>query len=71
MNWATEEGYNINLEFRKKAFKKLTEEPEIIYLTYEELMKLYNTTLKQIPGLTRLEMCFVSLVLQVCVIPMF
>lgn len=46
MNWATEEGYNSNLEFRKKAFKKLTEEPEIIYLTYEELMKLYKHDFK-------------------------
>ncbi|TNE52805.1 MAG: hypothetical protein EP338_14300, partial [Bacteroidetes bacterium] len=32
LNWCTEKGYNTNLEFRKKAFKKLQEEPEIIFL---------------------------------------
>ena len=42
LNWATDRGYNTNLDFRKKSFKKLTEEPEIIYLTYEELMLLYK-----------------------------
>lgn len=41
LNWATEEGYNRNLEYKKKGFKKLQEQPEIIYLTYEELMTLY------------------------------
>lgn len=42
MNWATERGYNKNMDFKKKAFKKLTEDPEIIFLTYDELMKLYD-----------------------------
>ncbi len=42
LNWATEKGYNTNLEFKKKAFKKLTEEPEIIFLTFEEVLKFYN-----------------------------
>lgn len=46
LNWATEEGYNKNLEFKKKGFRKLQEQPEIIYLTYEELMHLYNYDLK-------------------------
>lgn len=52
MNWSTERDYNSNLDFKKKSFKKLTEEPEIIYLTYEELMKLYKYNLK---NNTRLE----------------
>lgn len=47
LNWATERGYNNHLDFRKKSFKKLTEEPEIIYLTYEELMTLYKHNLKE------------------------
>lgn len=42
LNWATEKGYNTNLEFRKKSFKKLREEPEIVFLTWEELMALFN-----------------------------
>lgn len=46
LNWGTERGYNLTLDFRKKSFKKLTEELEIIYLTYEELMHLYNFDFK-------------------------
>lgn len=42
LNWATEKGYNTNLDFRKKGFKRLTENPEILFLTYEELMFLYK-----------------------------
>lgn len=42
LNWATERNYNTRLDYRKKSFKKLTEEPEIIFLTYEELLHLYN-----------------------------
>jgi len=52
LNWATDRGYNSNLDFRKKSFKKLTEEPEIIYLTYDELLFLYKKNLK---GDTKLE----------------
>lgn len=47
LNWATDQReYNTNLDFKKKSFKKLTEEPEIIFLTYEELMTLYNFDFK-------------------------
>ena len=42
LNWATEQGYNNHFDYKKKAFKMLREEPEIIFLTYEELMKLYK-----------------------------
>lgn len=42
LNWATDQGYNKNLEFKKKAFRKLQEDPEIIFLTYEEMMRLYS-----------------------------
>jgi integrase len=38
MNWATERGYNNNLEFRK--FKTKPTEVEIVYLTENELMSL-------------------------------
>ncbi|MGQ0828310.1 MAG: tyrosine-type recombinase/integrase [Bacteroidota bacterium] len=47
LNWATEQGYNTKLDFKKKSFKKLREEPEIIFLTYDELMKLYKLKLKE------------------------
>jgi site-specific recombinase XerD len=47
LNWATEEGYNSSLEFKKKGFKMLREEPEIIYLTYDELMLLYNHSFEE------------------------
>ena len=40
MNWATDRGYNTNLDFRKKSFRSMREEPEIIFLTWDELMKL-------------------------------
>ena len=46
LNWATERGYNTNLAFKKKSFKRLTEEPEILFLTYEELLDFYNADLK-------------------------
>ena len=45
LNWATERNYNTHLDYKKKSFKKLTEEPEIIFLTYEELLQLYNYNL--------------------------
>ena len=45
MNYATEKGYNSNISYKKKSFKKLTEEPEIIFLTYDELMNLYKAEL--------------------------
>ncbi len=53
LNWATERGYNKKLDFRRKSFKKLSEEPEIIFLTWEELMKLYKHKFKK--GEERLE----------------
>ena len=46
LNFATEREYNTNLAYKKKAFKKLMEEPEIIYLNWEELMRLYNFKFK-------------------------
>lgn len=42
LNWATERNYNTYLDFKKKSFKRLHEEPEIIFLTYDELIYLYT-----------------------------
>lgn len=58
LNWATERGYNDNLDFKKKSFRKLTEEPEIIYLTYEELITLYKHDLKNNPRLAQVRDVF-------------
>lgn len=44
LNWATDKNYNINLAYKK--FKAIKEEKEIIYLTSEELNKLYNLKFK-------------------------
>jgi integrase len=48
LNWATDKGLNSNMDYKKKSFKKLREEPEIIYLTYEELLHLYNLELDKV-----------------------
>ena len=40
MNWAYDRGYHRNLQFKK--FKSISEDIEVIYLTMDELMKLYN-----------------------------
>lgn len=40
LNWATEKGYNTNREFEK--FKASEHDIDIIYLTFDELMTLYE-----------------------------
>ncbi|RZJ44354.1 MAG: site-specific integrase, partial [Chryseobacterium sp.] len=40
LNWATEKGYNTERDFEK--FKASEHDIDIIYLTFEELMKLYE-----------------------------
>jgi integrase len=44
LNYATEQGYNKNLEFRKFAAKE--EEGEVIFLTWKELSRLYSMKIK-------------------------
>ncbi|MCM5664281.1 site-specific integrase [Galbibacter mesophilus] len=44
MNWAFDRGYHENLDFKK--FKTSQQEVEVIYLTMDELMKLYNHKFK-------------------------
>lgn len=58
LNWATERDYNTHLDFKKKSFKKLTEEPEIIFLTYDELLQLYNHKLDGIERLRQVRDVF-------------
>lgn len=40
MNWSFERGYHSNIEFKK--FKTIHNNIEVIYLTMDELMRLYN-----------------------------
>jgi integrase len=40
MNWAFERGYHTNLDYKK--FKTMQDDTEVIYLTMNELMTLYN-----------------------------
>lgn len=43
LQWATERGYNVNLSFKK--FKAKERDADIIYLTEDELFKLYDLDL--------------------------
>lgn len=40
MNWSLDRGYHSNLEFKK--FKTISNDIEVIYLTMEELLRLYH-----------------------------
>lgn len=62
LNWAEEKGYNTHYDYKKKGFKKLTEEPEVIFLTYDELLFLYNHKLKGIEHFAQVRdvFCFAS-----------
>lgn len=42
LNAAYEEGHHTNTDYKKKAFKKISEVKQAIYLTVEELERLYN-----------------------------
>lgn len=44
LNWATDKGYNSTRNFEK--FKASDHDIDIIYLSFEELMKLYNKDMK-------------------------
>jgi integrase len=45
LHWATERNYNTNLVFVK--FKAVSTNADIIYLTHDELLKIYNLDLSQ------------------------
>ena len=45
LNWATEREYNSNLKYKK--FKVFKEDADIVYLEYEELMKLFEFDLSK------------------------
>ena len=51
MNEATDRGLNKNLDYRSRRFKVVQEDVESIYLTEEELKKIYELDLSEKPGL--------------------
>lgn len=59
LNEATERGLNVNLDFRKKRFKKLTEDNDKIYLTQAEIDSIYNLDLTDTPYLDRARDIFI------------
>lgn len=59
LNEATDRGLNTNLDFRKKRFRKLTEETDKIYLTLDEVDAIYNLDLSDTPYLDRARDIFI------------
>lgn len=47
LNEATDRGLNQNLSFRTKSFKKVTEQVDKIYLTIDEIQKIYQLDLSK------------------------
>lgn len=42
LRWATKKGYNTNLDYQKFSLKTKTPQNPIVFLEWEELMKIYN-----------------------------
>ncbi len=59
LNEATERGLNTNMDFKKKKFKKLSEETDKVYLNQQEIDKIYSLDLKEIPHLDRARDIFI------------
>ncbi|MDO6392085.1 site-specific integrase [Pontibacter sp. BT731] len=56
LHWATERGYNAKSDYRK--FKQKEEKVDIVTLSYDELMSLYNLDLTEKPKLERVRDVF-------------
>ena len=56
LNWATERGYNNLLEYKK--FKTKGTENEVVYLTEQELLRLFNLDLSGNPRLEKVRDVF-------------
>lgn len=59
MNEATERGFNKQLDFRARKFKRLAEPVESIYLNEEELNAIWKLDLSEQPGLERVRDLFI------------
>jgi len=58
LNEATERGINENRSFKSSRFKVVTEESEAVYLTEDELTKIFNTDFDNSPRLDRVRDLF-------------
>ena len=59
MNEATDRGYNKNLDFRMRKFRRLSEEVNSIYLNEQELEQIMDLDLKETPNLERVRDLFI------------
>jgi len=59
MNESFDRGYHKNLDHKKSKFRKVQEESESIYLTQEEIKKLYELDLNGNPRLDRVRELFI------------
>ena len=58
LNLATEKGVNVNQAYKSRLFKTTEETVEHIYLTEQELVKIYDVDLSQKPSLDRIRDLF-------------
>lgn len=58
LNLATEKGVNVNQAYKSRLFKTTEETVEHIYLTEQELVKIYEVDLSQKPSLDRIRDLF-------------
>jgi integrase len=59
MNEAVDRGFTTNIKFRNKKFKKMEEHSENIYLSIQEVDKLYKLNLIEKPSLDRVRDLFI------------
>lgn len=59
LNEATDRGLNKTFDYKKKKFKVLTEDVDKVYLTIQELDKIYKLKLKDRPHLDRIRDLFI------------
>jgi integrase len=58
LDWATSRGINKNVGYKDREFKAIKQDGDIIYLTHEELMQLYELDLSEIPRLENVRDAF-------------
>lgn len=58
LEWATEMGYNKTTAFKEKGFKVIEHEPEVIYLTEDELFRIFDLDLSESPRLNNVRDSF-------------
>lgn len=59
MGVAVDREYTNNMQFKKKAFAKLTEDTDAVYLTWDEILKVYRFDLAPYPSLDAVRDLFI------------